>query len=143
MKYLIRPAESKDSEILKELSLELGYPSTYKEIQERLIRILNSAENNIFVSLDDQIITGWIHVFGSLRLESDPFAEIGGLVVSSNYRNKGIGKALLGEAEKWALRNGFKEIRVRSRNTRKDARRFYEREGYSVKKVQNVFTKIL
>lgn len=143
MKYLIRPAESKDSEILKELSLELGYPSTYKEIQERLIRILNSAENNIFVSLDDQIITGWIHVFGSLRLESDPFAEIGGLVVSSNYRNKGIGKALLGEAEKWALRNGFKEIRVRSRNTRKDAGRFYEREGYSVKKVQNVFTKIL
>lgn len=140
----IREANFDDVEQIRLLSDELGYPSTQDEIQNRLEKMLKSGTDKIFVSVnDDETITGWIHVFGAMRLESGSFAEIGGLVVSTEYQNKGIGKALVNAAEKWAEENGYPKIRIRSRTERKDARRFYEREGYQVKKEQCVFEKKL
>lgn len=143
-KISIRPFERKDIKIIQQLTEELGYSSTVEQITERFQKLEESESNAILVSVDEKSnVTGWIHVFGSLRLESDPFAEIGGLVVSPEFRNRGIGKTLVNAAEKWAWGNGYKSIRVRSRTARTDARRFYERENYIITKEQNVFEKKL
>lgn len=140
---IIREARLEDIELIRLLSNELGYPSTAEQIKYRLEKIINSESDAVFVTVENNITIGWIHIFGTIRLESGSFAEIGGLVVSSGHRNKRIGKALVKEAEKWAQEKGYKILRVRSRTSRKDAHRFYEKEGYKMKKEQAVFEKIL
>ena len=140
-KIEIRSAESGDLSRLTSLCSELGYLSDSEQIMYRLERIQSSDSDIVYVAVDNTNVVGWIHVFGSLRLESDPFAEIGGLIVSSEHRKKGIGKLLINAAEKWALEKDYSKIRVRSRTKRIDAKRFYEREGYKIIKEQNVFEK--
>jgi GNAT superfamily N-acetyltransferase len=139
----IRRAQIDDLPELTNLCIELGYPSAIGEVKKRLEKITNSHSDVIFVAVEKGMVIGWIHVFSTLRLESDPFAEIGGLVVSSKQRGKGIGKILVSEAEKWAKENGSATIRVRSRTSRIKTRQFYEKEGYTVIKEQNVFEKSL
>jgi len=140
-KVTIRNAELGDISILTKLCTQLGYPANDNQISNRLKRLLKSSSDVVIVAIDKTEVVGWIHVFISSRLESDPFAEIGGLVISSEHRNKGIGKMLVNAAEKWARERGLSKIRVRSRLERTDARRFYERDGYVVIKSQNVFEK--
>lgn len=143
-KFSIRPAEIGDISDITFLCDELGYPSAEDQVSERLLSLLKSHNDSVLVSLDvEGNITGWIHVFIALRLESDSFAEIGGLVVKSTTRGKGYGKMLVAAAEQWAEKNGVTKIRVRSRIERKDTKLFYEREGYKIKKEQNVFEKKL
>lgn len=122
-KAIIRKAELGDISELFVLCAELGYSATSEEIISRLKRIITSGSDDVFVAVEKTVILGWIHVFGSLRLESDPFAEIGGLVVSSKHRNKGIGKILVRAAEKWAKENDYLKIRVRSRIERTEAKK--------------------
>ena len=140
---LIRPAGLDDISELSALCEELGYPSLNQKVKKRLEKIQNSRSDIILVAVEKGIVIGWIHVFIALRLESDPFAEIGGLVVSSKQRGRGVGKILVNEAEKWAKENGSATIRVRSRTSRMKTRQFYEKEGYIVIKEQNVFEKSL
>ena len=142
-KITVRNAELGDLTGLINLCAELGYPATEEQLDNRLKKLFKSDSDIIYVAVLNTELLGWIHLFGTLRLESDPFAEIGGLVVSSEHRSKGIGAMLVLTAEKWAIENGFSKIRVRSRIERTDARRFYERGGYTVKKSQNVFEKSL
>lgn len=142
-KITIRKVELGDLANLTILCKELGYPAREDQVLKRLKKLLKSSSEAVRVAAEKTEVIGWIHVFISFRLESDPFPEIGGLVVSSKYRNKGIGKLLVKAAEKWAQEKGFTKIRVRSRIERSDAKRFYEREGYLVKKSQNVFEKSL
>jgi GNAT superfamily N-acetyltransferase len=140
---IIRTAEKHDLSELTALCEELGYPSQIQDVKKRLAKIQDSHFDIILVAVENGIVIGWIHVFIALRLESDHFAEIGGLVVSSEQRGRGVGKILVSEAEKWAKENGSATIRVRSRTSRKKSREFYEREGYIVIKEQNVFEKSL
>lgn len=139
----IRGSELNDLPKLTNLCVELGYPAREDQVLKRLKKLLKSSSETVLVAVEQTEVIGWIHIFISFRLESDPFPEIGGLVVSSKYRSIGIGKLLVNAAEKWALEKGFTKIRVRSRLERTEAKRFYEREGYQVKKSQNVFEKSL
>jgi len=82
-----------------------------------------------------------MHVFLAFRVESDPFAEIGGFVVTEQHRGRGIGRLLLVAAEDWAKNHGIKKLRVRTRSTRLDAQVFYERLGFSQTKEQPVLDK--
>ena len=87
-KTIIRKAVLEDISELSVLCDELGYSTSSEEIISRLEKIITSASDDLFVAVEKAEVVGWIHIFGSLRLESDPFAEIGGLVVSSKHRNK-------------------------------------------------------
>ena len=88
-------------------------------------------------------VVGWIDVGVTRHLQSEPSAEIGGLVVSSEARNGGIGRRLVAQAEEWALQRGLKRVVVRSQVAREGAHRFYLREGYERTKTSAVFTKKL
>ncbi len=87
---------------------------------------------------DGQVV-GWVHVFEAVRVESDGFAEIGGLVVAQNWRGLGAGARLVAAAERWASDNGFDTMRIRSRTERGGAHGFFERLGYTCSKSQRVF----
>ena len=86
---------------------------------------------------------GWVHAFGAVRLESEPCAETGSLIVTARARNSGIGRALLAPAETWARDRGYHDLRVRSNVVRERAHRFCERCGYTSPDSQRVFVKLL
>jgi GNAT superfamily N-acetyltransferase len=140
----IREAQVGDAAAITGLSGELGYPSSTSFTEERLQSLLGTPANGVFVAAaNDGSVLGWIHVYATHFLESDPFAELGGFVVTAPHRGRGIGKQLLAEAEQWAARYGLNKIKIRSRSTRIDAHAFYERTGYSIDKTQHVFEKLL
>ena len=87
-KIKVRNADLSDLKELTNLCAELGYPANLAQLDHSLKKLFQSESNFVYVAIKNTKVVGWIHVFGALRLESDPFAEIGGLVVSSEHRNK-------------------------------------------------------
>ncbi len=135
----IREAKKTDSKAISKLSLGLGYDIVSQEMAEnRIGEILKSTNDNLWVFEEDQQIKGWIHLFLANRVASSSFAEIGGLIVSSNNRIEGIGKRLVEYAIQWAKANNLK-IRVRCNEKRADSHIFYKSVGFSTKKLQHVF----
>ncbi|NOX33833.1 MAG: GNAT family N-acetyltransferase [Deltaproteobacteria bacterium] len=142
--FKIRNATIGDCSELSELSKELGYPASEDEIRKRLNSILNSNNHIVYVAfLSDGRVIGWIHIYEAQRIESGAFSEIGGLIVSEIFRNKGVGKKLLKLAEEWTQKKNLSKLRVRSKIEREDAKKFYLNMGFSVSKKQRVFDKIM
>jgi GNAT superfamily N-acetyltransferase len=131
-----------DAEEVAHLAGQLGYPSTAHEIATRFRSLRLGEEGAAYVAQARNAgLLGWIHVEERQLIESDPFAEITGLVVDSEARRTGIGRALVEEAERWAAGRGLPQVRVRSNTARDLARPFYERMGYTVSKTQYVLRK--
>ncbi len=143
MELSIRTAEIKDSEMISELSVQLGYESNNNATYNRLIEILKNDDNRVFVAVDNGKVIGWIHGFYSLRVESDSFVEIGGFVVNKNYRTNGIGKILMEYIIKWAESKNCNKIRVRCNTIRIESHRFFENIGFIINKEQKIFDKKL
>ena len=137
----IRPIVPDDADAAAQLSGELGYPLVRAAMRARLDALSASAEHGVFVACLDGQVVGWIHVAAVLHMQSDPRAEIGGLVVSASVRGRSIGAALVARAEAWAREHGFGTILVRSQVMREAAHRFYLREGYTRTKTSAVFSK--
>ena len=115
----IRLARLSDAPALADLSGELGYPTAREQVHSRLSTLLHRDDHAVYVAeSEEEIVDGWIHVFGAHTVESDPFAEIGGLVVREAARGRGAGKALIGQALGWARSRGYGLIRVRSNTKR-------------------------
>ena len=141
MKIIIRTAETKDSVRLASLSAQLGYPVDSKKMDGRLEKILKHPDNIVLVACEADCCVGWIQLSFNLRVESEPFAEITGLVVDEGMRSRGVGKLLVEEAERRTKEKGISKIRVRSNVIRNEAHRFYLNLGYTVEKEQKVFGK--
>ena len=139
----IRIADEQDAAAIACLAEQLGYHTSVRQVEKRLEAVLASRDHAVFVACFDNEVVGWAHVFVEQRVESDPFAEIGGFVVAQSHRRHGIGRLLLQAAEKWASESGVSKLRVRSRLNRNDAHRFYEESGFTIYKEQRVFEKPL
>lgn len=144
MPYSLRPAAPNDAAALAGLATELGYPSRSDAVARRLDRLAAHDGNAVLVAVGDGgAVVGWIHVFATFRVESDGFAEIGGLVVREKLRGEGIGRLLVEAAEGWAREAGLGQVRVRSNVVREATHRFYAHLGYDATKRQQVFAKRL
>jgi hypothetical protein len=80
MNITIRDVELNDAMGITMLSKQLGYESTNDNIVKRLMDIASNKNQCIFVAEYNNKIIGWIHAFYTLRVESDPFVEIGGSI---------------------------------------------------------------
>ena len=126
-----------DAAAAARLATQLGYPSTAVDIERRFRALPGADEARVFVAEgEDGTPVGWIHVFGRRMLESDPDAEIGGLVVDERLRGRGIGKTLMASAESWARERGYRAVSLRTNVIRKEAHEFYKGLGYEVQKSQ-------
>jgi len=139
MEFFLRQAELNDVEFISKLSNQLGYETTIEKMHKRLSEILNNTDNCIYVCVDNENVVGWVHGFYSLRVESDSFVEIGGLVVDENYRRNGIGKILVEKVIEWARTRKSTKIRVRCNTVRKETHIFYNRIGFNETKEQKIF----
>ena len=141
MELFIREAKVEDFEFINSLTNQLGYETVSEKTKVRLSEIITSNDNCVFIAIVNGIIIGWIHGFYTLRIESDPFVEIGGLVIDHNFRRKGIGKILVQKVIEWTkLKNGS-SIRVRCNTIRIESHQFYSYNGFEEIKEQKIFSR--
>ncbi len=137
----IREAEDKDAVAICNISSnDLGYACEEKFVLQR-ITALDSNREVVFVAEIDGAVAGYVHaeVYNLLYYES--MVNILGLAVASDYRRKGVGKALMTRAEEWAKEKGIREIRLNSGGSRKEAHEFYRAVGFGDEKTQIRFVK--
>lgn len=138
----IRQMETGDAPAVVILIGELGYERDQARIAQWIEEMQTRSETQIaFVACLGEQVIGWIEVSIERRLQSPPFALIGGLVVKDGYRNRRIGQRLCERAEAWTWERGLTKLRVTSRSTRGDAHRFYVRNGYALTKISQIFEK--
>ena len=142
MHDVIRRADVHDGDAVAALNGELGYPSTAAQMADRLARV-RAQGDEVFVAEAEGAPVGWIHVAALCAMESGDFAEIRGLVVTAGRRGGGIGARLLRVAEEWAAGRGVNRLRVRTNVLRERAHAFYERQGFTHRKMQRVYEKSL
>ena len=128
---VVRRMRAGDADTAAALCGQLGYPADGPAVRRRFAAIQRDADHAVFVACGPtEQVVGWAHVHGKCLLELEPYAEIGGLVVDREYRGRGIGRALMAAAERWALARGYATVLLRSRADRQEAHRFYEAVGY-------------
>lgn len=138
--------QAADAPRVAELSGQLGYPATVEQIAARFQAIGQRPDEIVLVAVTTTDtgaadVAGWLHLLTAGYLQSEPYAEIGGLVVDERYRGQGIGEELVRAAEEWTARQGFQELKLRSNAKRLRAHAFYQRLGYSVFKQSLQFSK--
>jgi GNAT superfamily N-acetyltransferase len=138
----VRRARATDAARIAELSGQLGYPTTEKQMKVRLKDALRDKDGTCFVAESRESgLIGWIHVSTTPLLEVERCAEVNGLVVDETTRSQGAGTLLLAAAEKWARGKRCKSMSVRSNALRERAHGFYLRNGYEHYKTQKAFRK--
>ncbi len=143
MQVVVQEMRLEDSGEVAELCGELGYPISPPDMAKRIHAQLQLHDHVTYVACLDDRVVGWIDVGITHHLQAEPYGEIGGFVVSSTVRGKGIGKQLLAAAERWAAERGLRHVLVRSQAARDRAHEFYLREGYKQTKISAVFTKVI
>lgn len=88
----------------------------------------------IYVACIENKVVGFIGIEVSYVFElPKQIMRVNALAVDKNYQNKGIGKHLIQEVEKYAIINNMAAITLNSGISRKTAHIFYEKQGYSKK----------
>ncbi len=140
----IRKCTLSDAESIYMLNRdEMGYEYDIDLTAQKLAVLLQSDKDMILVAEADGIVVGYVHANDYDLLYSPHMKNIMGIAVSSEYRHRGIGRALLLKIEEWAAETGSKGVRLVSGAERKDAHNFYKSCGYTQNKEQLNFRKML
>ncbi|HPQ22364.1 MAG TPA: GNAT family N-acetyltransferase [Saprospiraceae bacterium] len=143
IEIIIRSAKKNDANSITRLSHQLGYETLEETLQNRLINIIENRDNCVYVACINENIVGWIHGFYSMRVESEFFVEIGGLVIEKRFRKIGIGKKLVEKVTEWAELKNCRKVRVRCNLLRTESHEFYQKIGFEMNKIQKIFDKKL
>ncbi len=140
---IIRSARLEDSAALATLSEQLGYPANAAEVKTRLPRYIGAPERRVIVAELDGKVIGWTSIEIVDHFYIEKFAEISGFVVDAAHRSRGVGHALMAEAERWTSEMGLPGLRLKTNVVRVDAHRFYEGMGFERTKTQYTYVKKL
>jgi GNAT superfamily N-acetyltransferase len=138
-----RLARLADAPAFANLATQLGYPSAPRQVEERLSTVVDDPKHLILAAVAGGRVVGWAHAYVCCLVESDTFAELGGLVVDESCRGQGVGGKLLEKVEDWARQKGCSAVSARSNVIRLQAHRFYLARGYDQIKTQHSFRKRL
>ena len=136
----IRTATHGDAAAIAPLLEQLGHPSTEAQVVARL-KAMPPGED-VLVSEDEGRITGVasLHLIPVIH-EDAPVAMLTSLVVDESERGRGVGRALVMQAEALAAARGATRMILTSRMSRIGAHAFYERLGFD--KTSYRFTKTI
>jgi GNAT superfamily N-acetyltransferase len=126
----IRPAETADAERIAALFTDEGYPAGPSEIVARLERFAGPDSQVVVADRSGEVI-GFIAFHALPRFEHDDhIVRVLALVVDAGARERGVGRHLIGEAERFAADRGAAFIEVTAGRHRPEARQLYESLGY-------------
>jgi ribosomal protein S18 acetylase RimI-like enzyme len=131
-------AKMTDAKSIIELQAQLDRPlpknkhqiRKFQQLVKDYIRLKDS--RGIILATSNSKVIGMVSYILIDRL-NQPLSElwIPELVVTNEYRNRGIGKRLVQKCESIARRNKCYRIRLESRNDRIDSHDFYKKIGFS------------
>jgi GNAT superfamily N-acetyltransferase len=126
----LRVARTSDAESIAALFTDEGYPAGPSDVVDRLGRF-GSEHSRVVVAEHDGTLLGFIALHALPRFEHDDrILRILALVVDAGARERGVGRALMAEAERIAVELGAAFVEVTAGHHRPDARRLYESLGY-------------
>lgn len=131
MNIEIRRAVIGDSDEICRINTEdLGYDFPPEQSRKKLLQLLESPADRIFVAVADGCVVGYVHANDYDTLYFPHLKNIMGIAVSAPYRHNGVGSALLNAVEQWAVKSGAAGIRLTSGKSRTGAHEFYRILGY-------------
>ncbi|TKD69995.1 GNAT family N-acetyltransferase [Pseudalkalibacillus hwajinpoensis] len=114
----------------------MGYPASVSQLKGRLKPIMNTSSYVTLVTEENGTLISMLGMHFERSYVSDiVVARIITMVTASDYRQRGIGRTLLKEAEKRAVEAGATLVVLNSgnRDERKAAHNFYESCGFQAK----------
>ena len=127
----VRPAGIADAEAISGLLGELEHPTSAGEVAERLPGLLAAGDEVLLAEQNGQIVgLLGLHVTSVLH-RAAPLGRITSLVVTSEARGRGVGRALVAAAEARMRARGCGYAEVTSHGRRAEAHAVYERLGYA------------
>jgi len=132
---------------LEELALQAGIFSRFRMdtriTEERFVELYKiwikrsvnkEIADAVFVVRSEGRIAGMVTVG-----EKDNRSDIGLIAVDASLRGKSAGKALVQAALDWGYRQGYSQAQVVTQGDNLPACLFYEKCGYRVEKVENIY----
>jgi GNAT superfamily N-acetyltransferase len=93
----------------------------------------------VLVAQAGDVVAGFIDVHVQRVVESEPYGEVGGLVVGAAHRGTGVGATLLEAAAAWARARGLERLWIRANLARVGPHEFYDAVGCRAVKDQRVY----
>ena len=126
----LRPAQAPAAERIAGLFTDEGYPAGPSAIVARLERF-GGADSQVVVADHEGEVIGFVAFHALPRFEHDDVVvRILALVVDPGARERGVGRQLIGEAERFAAERGAAFVEVTAGRHRPEARHLYESLGY-------------
>ena len=125
-----RAATAADASAIAALFTDEGYPAGPSDIRTRLTRF-DEPTSRVVIAEHDGAILGFIAVHALPRFEhDDSILRVVALVVDAGARERGVGRALLDEAERIGREVGATFVEITAGHHRPEARHLYESVGY-------------
>lgn len=132
----IRTAESPDvaqlAELLKELfAVEADFVFDRDTQVRGLKQLLDSGKDCIFVAESDKRVVGMCSLQTLISTaEGGPVDLLEDLIVTAEFRHRGVGEKLLAAAADWAGRQGLKRLQLLADKNNGPALKFYEKQSW-------------
>jgi len=128
----IRRATKDDAEAIANLYRELNTLSPVSVSPERIGALAKSRDTHLLVCDDagEIIATALVCLCQDVMFDNQPFALVENVVVSSDYKRKGIGKNMMDYIEVFCLEQDCSKIMLLTSSENRDARSFYTAMGY-------------
>ena len=125
-----RLAGAADAQAIAALFTDEGYPAGPSDIRARLGRFASTTSRAVVAEHEGSIL-GFIAVHALPRFEhGDWILRVLALVVDAGARERGVGRALMAEAERIGREVGATFVEVTAGHHRPEARHLYESIGY-------------
>jgi GNAT superfamily N-acetyltransferase len=122
-----------DAGAVRSLLAELGYALSEEGVRENIRRLADGTMDRTWVAEEAGRILGIVSVHLTPLFHAPGHAgRITSLVVHGPARGRGIGRALVEQAEAFCWRAGCDRLELTTGDHRHDAHRFYERLGYRI-----------
>ncbi|MEH7438223.1 GNAT family N-acetyltransferase [Neobacillus drentensis] len=128
----IRKAYIEDCKQISLLLDQLDYSDTEPFIKGKVENLLMDPNEELLVFEEDKIVIAVIsvHFIPQLAVKGD-FARISYFAVDKNIRSTGIGRKIEEYCTDLAIQRNCDRMEVHCHSKRKDAHRFYMRQGYT------------
>ncbi|MDX5475033.1 MAG: GNAT family N-acetyltransferase [Bacillaceae bacterium] len=131
---IIREMIAEDISQLEQLYRQFWDETSCIETMSKQFNELHKNNSHLFISaIENNKLLGSVMgvICEELYGDCKPFLVLENMIVDKNYRNKGVGKALVSELEKIATQRGCSQVIFVTERDRVDAVKFYESVGYS------------
>ena len=135
---IIREVTLYDITAIHELSHHLVTVVPKEVMLSQLRSIINSDTDRAWVIEVDGKVRGWGHAAIERRIPNRSFVGFHALVISPDYRRKGLGRMMTSHIRAWANANGYSLI-IRSDESRESAHKLFEDAGFEFSQKQCVF----